>query len=199
MMIIEGGDLVGKTTLAHEIVKYTESAFIYQWFTKPGRRFSPEMYFQLAHPSVIQDRFHASSVFYQHLLESVPATCTVEQHQQLNAYLELVGCLHVFMYSSDEEIIIKRYNQRPEEEMYPLDKTLAVNDFYKLACESVDLSTGLNVVGGYPIRIDYRFDVALVDPINYVEELVNGMYKKMQDANEFRNQYVFKEPICLRP
>lgn len=106
MLIIEGTDGIGKTTLCRELLHrlYNHGPWVYRHFTKlPESWRYPYDY--LAHISrfVVQDRFHLSEVTYREA-RGEPARLTPWDIRWINASLELVGAFTVIFTAPDARV-----------------------------------------------------------------------------------------------
>lgn len=137
MLILDGADCVGKTTLQRAILEQINLQGI------------PSMGFHLSRPPVgfdiglqyvmyashlsVWDRFHISQLAYRELDEH-PFDATPFQWETLDATLRSrFGAFNVIVVA-DNAIVSNRFNRAGKEEMYPLDHVLQVNSrFQQLA------------------------------------------------------------------
>lgn len=152
MFIIEGSDCVGKTTLAHKIVKSLNDLgwpHVYQHMTKlPACWGNDAMcnYRRLMNPYVVMDRFHMSESLYAQAREDQPFL-TSSMYAQLDREL-LNFSVYVLVISAPSHRIKERYE--PQREMYDLDKVFAVNDDYQYVGKNGVWQT-------YNMRVDQHF------------------------------------------
>jgi hypothetical protein len=144
MFLLEGSDLVGKTTLAKELEKRFPT-HLYQHLSKPPEKFIyPEGYFGLVSPRLIRDRFHYSEVVYSRVTGRTEHL-TDEMVRLIDGYLRCVGTFTIVL-TADEEVI--RSRMRPDE-MYNIETILAANQMFGLwatfKCWDVDLVIHNNV------------------------------------------------------
>lgn len=133
MLIIEGSDLVGKTTLCNTILKHDAfSRYIYAHFTKLPHRFDRLWgYVDRMSRFIVQDRFHVSEPVYAEVRGEV-TELTRERYRVVDAYLRLMGG-YIVVVTADEDLIRSRWR---DGEMYSIDKVLKANRlFIEVACE----------------------------------------------------------------
>lgn len=129
MIIIEGPDLAGKTTLCKELVKRIPGS-IYQHLSRLPEDF--DVYhghvglMPMGHPRVIQDRLYMSEVAYGNVCRGSTKIDT-ETYRLLDAHARLVGAVHVLLLP-DSATIKERWR---ENEMYDLNTVLKVCDEYE--------------------------------------------------------------------
>lgn len=135
MLIIEGPDLVGKTTLARELVrKITERGHphVYHHLSRLPDSFDRYWgYYRLASPFVVQDRFHMSEPLYAWARGDEPGKygLTPERYRQVDGMLRLVGAFTVVLFAADPVILDQRFDK--SREMYGLDLIRQVNFAYR--------------------------------------------------------------------
>lgn len=129
MLIIEGSDLVGKTTLAralltHEILR--GGGYIYRHLSKLPDGFHRYWHHAaLASRCIVQDRFHMSDIVYRRV-EGVKLETTPETYRALDGYLRGYGSFTVVV-TATQELIASRIGR---EEMYPPEKIYHANQLY---------------------------------------------------------------------
>ncbi len=134
MLIIEGPDLVGKTTLAHKAIRLLNDAnfpHVYHHLSrlpKAWKRDAAMNYRRLATPYVVQDRFHMSDPLYAELRGEPPVLSPSEYHE-LDGFLHFMGVYQLTIVA-DEELIVERYEKHAQREMYRLEDVLRVNKLY---------------------------------------------------------------------
>ncbi len=116
MIVLEGVDRCGKTTVARNILaKY--GGFSYRHFTYPGKIAPTYRYYAWqtadAHPAMILDRLHLSDWSYGHVYRNGP-DMTYREWQQCELMLHTCGALQVVMTDEPEAI----YSRWGAEEMY---------------------------------------------------------------------------------
>lgn len=126
MLIIEGADLMGKTTLAHALLKEL-TTHIYCHFTRLPKDFDYYgMYIDRMSPFIVQDRFHMSEIVYATVRGEEP-NITPLQYRLLDAHALMNGAFTVVLYS-DDDLIRSRWR---EGEMYTLDRVIAANFYFR--------------------------------------------------------------------
>lgn len=156
MIIIEGTDLLGKTTLANALVRKLNRAglpHVYSHFSKLADSWHIyHHYIPFIQRNVVMDRFYMSRCAYGQALKN-QAVIDLDTYRMLDAKVRLVGGLHVLLTASDDYIRHNwdRYSSRGE--MYNLDAVQSVNDtFMRFADESVydvDIHAHLTQPGVY--------------------------------------------------
>lgn len=138
MIIVEGADGVGKTTLCKKLaVKIQEILKIdnaYRHMSKPADDFDHLAgYFREIGPHA-QDRFHLGSIVYGVMLRRGNAP-TPQKMKLLQRYLRWQGAVVIVMYGS-REWLHKQLIDSPKPEMYSVDDILLANEgFAALATE----------------------------------------------------------------
>ena len=127
MLIIEGPDLVGKTTLAHKLIERIPT-HMYSWLNRPAFRHDRFVhYLRRASPWVVQDRFHMSEVLYALMRRDSELLLTPEKYKMIEAWLRVnCGMFTVILWDS-KGIPESRFR---EEEMYNLDQVNQVNELF---------------------------------------------------------------------
>lgn len=130
MLIVEGADLVGKTTLCEALVRELsrrEHGYVYRHLTKlPNGFVSPWAYMQLASRRVVQDRFHMSEVLYAKARHERPVLSPFG-YALVDAHLRQLGAFTVIVTTSRDQIA----DRWRAGEMYDLDTVLAINDDFE--------------------------------------------------------------------
>lgn len=153
MLIIEGCDQAGKTTLARECVKVLSDDYglpmMYGHLDKPPASWDKYWsYRQLVCRHVVMDRFHMSHIAYR-AVDKEPHDLTPLTYAMVDAEITLQGGLVVVLLPS-EKFITSRFNAMPAErsEMYPHQHVLRVNSvFHELADDPI--------WNGYKPKIDF--------------------------------------------
>lgn len=135
MLIIEGADLTGKTTLAKRLAKLLNEQYglphVYQHLSRlPAcwRGRARELHEELARRWVVQDRFHMSEVAYASARKDEPMLSPVE-YELLDCSLRAgLGALTVVLVDLTGDVIRSRWR---DGEMFTLGQVLKVNDYYK--------------------------------------------------------------------
>lgn len=142
MLIIEGADLVGKTTLAHKLVKELDG-HVYKHFSRLPESFDYFWgYVENAVTHSVQDRFHMSEVPYALCRGEEPR---VRNYEMLSAYLRCHCCAFTVVLYAEDRLIEERYVA--EREMYDLSQVLSANRWFY----DVD-------AGKFDMRFHYRKD-----------------------------------------
>ena len=133
MLILEGADLVGKTTLAHKLIAEMNQRgwpHVYRHLSKlpdAWRAQATSNYSRLASPYIVQDRFHVSEPVYAWIRGEKPMM-TPQSYSDVEAVLRIDAKFTVIIVA-DASLIERRYIA--EREMYSLEKVLKVNALYR--------------------------------------------------------------------
>lgn len=130
MLIIEGTDLVGKTTLAQTLTKrLAYSGYVYSHFTRLPRGFDYCWdYIARASRRVVQDRFHMSEWAYSQARDDPePSPLSCEKYRVIDGYLRSIGAFTVVILA-EESLIRSRLGR---EEMYDIDVILKAQNSFK--------------------------------------------------------------------
>lgn len=135
MIIVEGPDLIGKTTLCKELVKRLNKhgrPHIYKHFSRlPSSLwrgdYPCELYWSHAARHSVQDRFHMSEPLYAQIRDEQPILSPA-QYRLLDCRLRAEhGMVTILLYDPDGSTIKRRWR---EGEMYGIDDVLRVNTYY---------------------------------------------------------------------
>lgn len=151
MIVIEGPDLAGKSTLAAALEQHITREMrtrhpLVRHLRRPEQHFDPYWgYDQLISRDVIMDRLHLSHVLYRHVGNESHKVDPV-RYSMLDAAITRVGGV-VVLLAPDPDVIAERYDRlvaQGRQELYPREHTLRVADAYnKLAVTGcVDTATG---------------------------------------------------------
>lgn len=133
MLILEGPDLVGKTTLANKLVKdqwMKSEGMVYRHLSRmpAGFRF-PQQYGELVGRKTVYDRFHMSEPCYAYARGEQGSALDPEMYRLVDGWLRGLGA-YIVVITADEELIRERYAKRAAEEMYPVDFVLKANQAF---------------------------------------------------------------------
>lgn len=132
MLIVEGPDCVGKTSIAQELIKFQPLAmrgYVYKHLSRLPDGFHRVLgYRDNAVRRSVQDRFHMSEPVYASMRGEKLRMCREEYHL-VDAQLRLMGALTILI-TAERSVIEKRFGEKPE--MYKLDDVLRVNDGYMI-------------------------------------------------------------------
>lgn len=179
MLIVSGGDLVGKSTFVrHAYERLDELGFRHMphHLTKPPASFDYyKGYLELVSPHTVWDRFALDCLPYRNLDEH-PCTMTPMKWSLVEAACKRAGGFQVVMYAGDDDTIRKRFkaNRPGETHMYPLEHALRVNDeFRRMRSHSTYTMRGLH----YRVAIDAVIDTDM-DPVDPVIDLYIEHFRK---------------------
>ncbi len=182
MIVLEGADCVGKTTLAQELFRRIpiESAGQFnpmvRHFTKPPEHFNRYWgYRNCIQRDVILDRFHMSQIAYR---EAERATHDLDpfRYQLLDAEILKAGGVVVVITASDETIQHRWGSAPPErQEMYTLEHVLKVNTEFQYILTSQPY-TAKN--GSYRPEVTLEFDSSKTSTKDMAEEIMSEWFER---------------------
>lgn len=132
MIIIEGGDMVGKTRVCEELGRQHElSSYWYRHQTKPppGTDFFG-CYVDMAMRCGIFDRFHMSEVAYATIRGEDPGV-TPFKYWLVDGHLRSLGAFTVVLVSDDELMRQRLQQLQDREEMYDEQQIMDVNRAFR--------------------------------------------------------------------
>ncbi len=138
MIIVEGSDLVGKTTFCEALLKdhrLARMGYMYSHLSRPPEQGFDgcQAYMGMAWENFVQDRFHLSEPIYSKVRgEEKSPTTSPEKFRLVDAHLRLMGVLTVVITATDE-LISSRFKENESREMYGLAKILHANRLYTSA------------------------------------------------------------------
>lgn len=181
MILLEGSDCVGKTTLALElfkrIPKETGRVPMMRHFTKLPSEFDRYWgYASCVQRDVIMDRFHMSGIAYP-IMYGDTHDLTPFKYSLVDADITRVGGI-VVVISPLNHIIEDRWSKMPadRQEMYTLKQVLKVNEIFSDLVTSGSVTTNL---GTYWPKIDLAFTDG-----ESTEEMADEIIK-LWSANQF--------------
>lgn len=173
MLIIEGADLVGKTTMVQAVTERLHEAglpHVPLHMTRPSPSFDYyRNYLDLVSRHTVWDRFHLSGLVYRSL-DDYPYTGSPEAFSLVEAKIRQVGGMSVILYT-DAQTILDRFKTHAKREMYDVERILSVND----AFIEMGYHTAITVRGK-----EYQYDVRGCD--------VYGLGMSGVDFNSVANQ-----------
>ena len=182
MIIVEGSDLVGKTTLCKVLcAKLNELGWphVYQHLSRLPASWAADPvanYRRLASPYVVRDRFHMSEPLYAATRGEHPMI-SPRGYEQVDRSLAAY-CAFTIVVTADPELIRARYEARRQLEMYALDTILQVNESYRQMIE------GVGLWGEYRMRYDLHVHCDERTPFPPLEQIgLFGYTARM--TNEF--------------
>lgn len=156
MLIVEGPDGVGKTTLCKKLLAGLPG-YVYSHFTRLPRGFDYHWgYADRVSRYIVQDRFHLSEIIYS-AARGEDTPLTPELYRLVDARLRLAGA-YTLLVTADRRVLEPRWGTG---QMYSLERTLAAADFF----------AGLPAnYPGYCLDIDYHHHCTAGGP--YVTDAV---------------------------
>jgi thymidylate kinase len=173
MLIVEGCDGVGKTTICKALLKQLPT-HIYAHFTRLPIGFNPYWgYVERMSMNIVQDRFHMSEPAYARARGEV-AIINSWMYNLIDARLRLLGGFTILV-TADDDLIRERWHK---DQMFSLEKTLSANAVYNAMAKGEYLP--------YKVDIDYHVHCTKEHP--YVTEAT---------INEFTSLYRQRR-TCVR-
>ena len=150
MLIIEGADCVGKTTLARKMAG--ELKLLYQHLGPMPEGWEETDYIRLGCQKVVYDRFHVSDVVYSKVLNRAPC---IENPRFLHAALQVRFAAFTVIIAAEPELISLRF--READQMYNEETVLKCNElFAKCAAHYADYVIRTSVTNPYPDENDIK-------------------------------------------
>ncbi len=131
MLIVEGTDLVGKTTLCHALTAELAKDWpcTYAWFGRLPETWNYYWCYLLRMSRwVIQDRFHMSEIVYRKARDEHQRLYP-QTYRLLDAQARLLGSVTVVVLSTDA-LIRAEYDVRRDEETHTLQQILHANRLF---------------------------------------------------------------------
>lgn len=137
MIIFEGADHTGKTTLARALTDALPE-LKYRHMSKPAEDFDHVSgYFDVG--PYVQDRYHLGAVVYGRLLDAGSAP-TPRRMQLVQRYLRWQGTITV-VFHCQRAVLAERLRLGGKREMYSSRQILAANDGYRALINSSNRGT----------------------------------------------------------
>lgn len=187
MIIVEGADLVGKTTLCKKLVERLPG-HVYAHFTRLPDSFDRYWgYHERASRGIVQDRFHMSEVAYAAMRGDLGSSgLTPEVYRLVDARLRRLGCMTVLLVA-EPELLERRMR---EGEMYNISQILHVNAIFKEIIESRGGSLG------YDMDVDFWTEGFETKPY-VLEEEIDELVERYETRQETLRDITDRVPISL--
>ena len=172
MLIIEGPDLAGKTTLAHNLIKRLNVQglpHVYSHLSRLPDSFHRYWgYTQFMGRYLVQDRFHMSEPVYAKM-RGDESELTPYLYALVDAKLKLSCGFTVMLYMMDDSMVLGRWR---DGEMYRLEQVLEVNGMYK------DIAENKGWWEGYQMHYDLAIGLTPETPFvsEQTEQLIVDTY-----------------------
>lgn len=145
MLIIEGSDCLGKTTLAKEIVRRVSERgipVVYSWMTRPNEKLFDffNAYRQMMNPCAVQDRFHFGGMAYHE--NKIPPI----NLQIINSWIHSIGGMIIVLYAAHRERYRKLLEDDERGNLLPIDKLCRGNDWFNVWKETAGADYSFNIV-----------------------------------------------------
>lgn len=140
MLIVSGGDLVGKSTFVRKAYeRLNDMGFTHMPFhlTRPPRNFDYYRgYLNLISPYKIWDRFALDAIAYRKL-DDYPCSITPMKWSLVEASCRKSAGYQIVLFCNDDDAIRKRYAERKDQEhMYDVEHAVRVNGVFRDMCLS---------------------------------------------------------------
>lgn len=145
MLVIEGSDCLGKTTLAKKIVrKVSEKGFpvVYSWMTRPNEQLFDFFldYKKMLNPCAVMDRFHLGGLAYH------TDKISLQKLQIINAWIRSIGGIIIVFYAADEEWYEQRIREDERGNLLSWPIMCNGNVFFKDYARKKDCDYSFNVL-----------------------------------------------------
>lgn len=192
MLIIEGSDLVGKSTLCQNLVKrLADSGHTYSHLSRlPDAFHRYWSYVDRAARFVVQDRFHMSEIVYAEA-RGDGTSLSPEKYRLVDGFLRGLGAYTIVISCSDD-LLVERYKTRAQEEMYKLELVLNVNSFFRhigRKCgwknyNAIDVDFACVCTPSNPFVSDNEVEQILKEYRNR-QDMINLVFKRLQQRSLF--------------
>lgn len=182
MLIIEGADCVGKTTLQKEFVKRLNAANMphvpHHLSRLPDSFDRYHGYKRLCNTTGVFDRFHMSEIAYQYGRREELGSygLTTEKYRQVDGMLRLHGSYVVVLSmepSDAPELLQQRWDQ--SREMYDQALVLHVNEWYDTVSRQWGMWNQDDKKDTYVMDVDAVFHETLTVPfptVEFIDEVI---------------------------
>lgn len=177
MLIVEGADCVGKTTLCKALLceyDLQSQGYVYSHFTRLPRGFDYYWgYVERMSRRIVQDRFHLSEIVYTQV-RGEESPLTSELYRLVGAKLRLLGAYTVVITAAPD-LIKERWEGG--QQMYSLENVLKANELFSRAWE---------YQGEMGLDLDFLVECNDGQPFPHsaaVDEIVQGYLKRQQELD----------------
>jgi thymidylate kinase len=174
MLIIEGADCVGKTTLAKKLLRVLDN-HVYAHFTRLPSGFDYYWgYVERMSVNIVQDRFHLSEIVYSRV-RGVESPLTPELYRLVDAQVRLRAG-YTILITADEGLVRKRWDKG---QMYNIDDTLRAVSLYN---DLTEVRLGFGDFSDYTPDIDAYYHCTEGNPYvpDYIiDQMVNDYYRRL--------------------
>jgi len=187
MLIVEGADLVGKTTFANRLLEQTwvqRCGHVYSHLGKLPSGFSASQYLSIASTWLVQDRFHLSELACR-MVDVEPVRLCPETYRLVDAGLRMLGAFTVVI-TATSELIAQRFAARGDA-MYNLQQIQSQNDaFLSLATRSAK-SPWSEYAPDVDLHIHVDDDT---DALRFVYQVVTAYRRRLHALSKFNAEEV---------
>ena len=191
MFIVEGTDLVGKTTVCEALVERLErhGPWVYKWFNKLPDCWN-YYWGYLPHiiRHVVQDRFHMSEIVYRRMRDE-PTELPAETYRMIDAHLRLIGSV-TLVVTMEEGLLREQLKTRHE--MHTGDQIVRANNFF------LAIMRGEGLLCGYTIDFDFWHHVDSANNFpSSNEQLMQNMVACYLQRQEHYRGFIHSKPVEL--
>lgn len=171
MLVIEGSDNLGKTTLAKKIVRrVSEMGYpvVYSWMTRPNEQLFDFFldYKKMMNPYAVQDRFHLGGLAY-HQDKITPQKLAI-----INGWIRSVGGLIIVLYAEDEKWYEEHIKADTRKNILDISTMCRGNKYFKWCAKHGDCDFSFNIFPGTFLRDNVNF-VSDFDMDELIGEWIN--------------------------
>lgn len=179
MLIIEGSDAVGKTTLCHELVAKLPR-HMYSHLSRPAPKFNKYWdYVDRMNQYLVQDRYHLSEIVYAEM-RGDKTDLTPEVYRLVDARARLIPAFTVVVVA-DSELIESRWKHTEDEQMYSLQQSLEVNLMFDKLDQyfpKFEIDVDMKIICNH--RTPY--------PTTFIKEICERYVKRFEETIGLRSQ-----------
>ena len=188
MLILEGPDCIGKTSLANSLLaelKRIASGHCvdvsYAHIGQEAKSWDSEAYLDRLKEFTIQDRWHLSELAYGQVFRG-ESNLTEPEALALSKEITRRGCFIVVLFATyDHEYteMLNRYHKADQELFHDFEKLVLVNDAYRKMAHNPGMTCF-----GVPIKINNAMQVVRPNDIpGFVENIAKIYFKRQLCAN----------------
>lgn len=177
MLIVEGTDGIGKTTLCQRLLCELQESrpYVYRHLSKlPVCWKWPGSYWEHIARHVVQDRFHMSEIVYR-IVRNEQQRLTPEMYRLLDARLRLVGAFTVVIVAS-KDVIAREHEKR--DNIHTLEQHYVADHKYRDIINYEGIST-------YNFKVDWDFTCIVTNTYPAEDDtlckLILSRYKQRQE------------------
>lgn len=192
MLIVEGPDLVGKTTLCKKLVGSKELhdlGYIYKHFSRLPENFGYYWgYLEHMAPRSVQDRYHMSEIAYAYARGEQQSPLSPLCYRMVDGYLRTIGAFTVVI-TADHRLLESRYDKkRHDDEMYDKEKVLLANSVFFEMAESKSFTYLSDAMRNYEVDVDAHIHLTEEKPWPSDQDLRNVLNAYLRRHREWSSE-----------